>query len=176
MRLPALLVVFALSSMLANAYAQEPMVMEQVTPNGKVKVELTWPEVLPDQLYDIELLFLDPESNKPITGFIKYNLAVTQNEDFIEHYTDQITEDGGALFEVVFPEGGTGPAQVIVSITAMNSEAIANLNDMAVVFNVQVVPEFATMTVMIMAISIAAVLALSRFKTSRRFYRSTVSC
>ena len=47
-----------------NAYAQEPMVMEQVTPTGKIKVQLTWPEVLPDQLYNIGIKFLDAKTDQ----------------------------------------------------------------------------------------------------------------
>jgi predicted secreted protein with PEFG-CTERM motif len=43
--------------------------------------------------------------------------------------------------------------------------------DETVSFNVQVVPEFATLAVMVMAISIAAVLVMSRLKPVRvRFH------
>jgi len=159
------LLLLLLSFTINYAYGQEPVIMEQVSDNGRVKVRLFWPEVLPDQLYNIELRFLNPQSNEPIIDSIIYNIAVMQDEDSIEVYTNQRTEDGKALFEVVFPEDGTGPAQVIVVITGMGfGTTWTNMNE-RVVFNVQVVPEFSTLAVMVLSFSIATVLALSRFKT-----------
>jgi len=161
-----LLSLLLLSFTFNYAYAQEPIIMEQVTPNGKMKVQLIWPEVYPDDLYNIELRFLNPENNELVTDrWILYNVGVFQSDDHIEIYTDKYTEDGKGSFEVVFPLEGTGPAEVIVVITAFGiGPTWANWNE-RVVFDVQVVPEFSTLTIIVLAFSIAAVLALSRFKT-----------
>ena len=149
------------------AYAQEPVIMEQVPPNGKVKVQLSWPEVLPDQLYNVDIRFLDPDTNQPLDNVsIGYDVAVSQNDDTIELYTDQNTSTGAARFEVVFPEGGTGPAQVVIAVTSMTNGSNSVQMHEVVSFDVQVVPEFSTLAVMVMAFSIVAVLVLSRCKTS----------
>lgn len=89
------------------AYAEEPIVMEQVTPNGKVKVQLTWPEVLPDELYNIEVRFLDPKTGQLLdNAHITYDVSVLQDHGPVEMYYDQSTNSGEATFEVVFPEDG----------------------------------------------------------------------
>lgn len=159
-----LMLLFSLFSLALNhAYAQEPVGMEQVTPNGKVKVQLFWPEVLPDELYEVELRFLDPQTNEPITKFwFVYNVAVIQNNETIEVYTNERSDDGKGLFGVVFPVEGTGPAQVIVVITAMGSGPTwANVKE-RVVFDVQVVPEFPVLLTIIIALPLLAVVLLSR--------------
>jgi len=155
------LLLFSLA--LNHVYAQEPVAMEQVTPNGKVKVQLFWPEVLPDALYDIELRFLDTQTNEPITKFwIVYSVVVMQNNETIEVYGNQRADDGKASFEVVFPEEGTGAAQVIVVITAMGSGPTwANMKE-RVVFDVQVVPEFPAVLTIIIALPLLVVVLLGR--------------
>ena len=160
----------ALSSLLLPftinyVYAQEPVIMEQVSDNGSVKVQLFWPEVLPDELYNIELRFLNPQSNEPITDLI-YNVEVMQDEEPIEIYTDQHTADGRASFEVVFPEDGTGPAQVIVVVTGMGS-GTTNMDE-SVVFNVQVVPEFPALLAIVMALPLLVAVVLSRKMKSNK--------
>jgi len=104
-----------------NAYAQEPMVMKQTTPNGKVKVELNWGEVLPDVFYNIGVRFLDPSTDQPLVGVsIDYEVLVLQYEHVIESHHDKNTNSGTEHFEVLFPEDHTGPAQVIITIKTMN--------------------------------------------------------
>lgn len=91
-----------------NAYAEEPMVMEQVTPNGKIKVQITWPEVLPDQLYNIGIKFLDVKTGQLVDKVtITYDVIVLQQGATIEVYGDQNTSTGEGTFEVVFPSDGT---------------------------------------------------------------------
>ncbi|MFQ5920677.1 MAG: hypothetical protein ACE5JV_01510, partial [Nitrososphaerales archaeon] len=107
----------------AHAYAaEEPASMEQITSGGSVKVRLVWPEVLPGQLYNIELFFLDPESGEPVAGTVLYDVEVTQQGHPIELYTDQRTDTGSSSFEVVFPADGTGSAEVAVAIIGMGSD------------------------------------------------------
>jgi len=149
------------------AYAQEPVIMEQVPPNGKVKVQLSWPEVLPDQLYNVDIRFLDPVTNQPLdTVSIGYDVVVSQNDDTVELYTDQSTRTGAARFEVVFPEDSTGPAQIKIAIISVTNVSASVQMHEVVSFDVQVLPEFSTLAVMIMAFSITTVLVLSRFKNS----------
>ena len=56
-------------------------------------------------------------------------------------------------------------AEVIVAVTSMTDNSGTVDMDETVSFNVQVVPEFSTLAVMVMALSIVAVLGMSRFKT-----------
>lgn len=158
---------FALISLpiFVNAYA-EPIVMEKITSNGMIKVQLIWPEVLPDELYDIQIKFLDPNTNEQLKDArISYEVLVLQHRFTVEHYESQITYTGDATFEVLFPEDSIGTAQVIITVNAINKGlGLVKINE-NVSFNVEVVPEFSTLTVMIMAISIGAVLVLNKFKT-----------
>jgi len=43
------LLLFSISFVVA--YGEEPLVMEQLTSNGQVKIQLLWPEVEPDEIY-----------------------------------------------------------------------------------------------------------------------------
>ena len=157
-----------------NAYAEEPMVMEQVTPNGKIKVQLTWPEVLPGQLYNIGIKFLDANTDQLLDKVaITYDVIVLQQGATIEIYKKQNTSTGEATFEVVFPQDGAGSAEVIVAVTSMTDNSGTVDMDETVSFNVQVVPEFATLAVMVTGFSIAIVLAINRFKNQLRNYFPT---
>lgn len=55
-------------------------------------------------------------------------------------------------------------AEVIVAVTSMTDNSGTVDMDETVSFNVQAVPEFATLAVMVMAFSITTVLVLSRIK------------
>jgi hypothetical protein len=149
------------------AYA-EPTVMEQVTSDGSVKVQLSWPEVLPDQLYDIGIRFLDPETGQVMdNASVVYDVAVLQGDAIIEIYSEQSTGDGNGTFEVVFPEDATGSAEVIIGVVSVTSDAGTVAVNEEVSFNVQVVPEFETLAAMVMAISIGALVTLTRFKNTK---------
>jgi len=148
-----------------NAYAED-LVMEQITPNGKIKVQISWPEVLPDQLYNVGISFIDPDTDQLLDNVsITYDVVVLQYDAIIELYHNQNTNNGVATFEVVFPEDGTGPAQVIVAVTSIRNGSDSVQMDEEVSFDVQVVPEFATIAI-VMAFSIATVIALSRVSIS----------
>jgi len=161
MNLSVLLTVFLLPLIFANhAYAQEPIMMEQVTIDGSVKVRLVWPEVLPDEPNSFQVMFLDPASNEPITDIVWYivNVRHPAYEDPIEHYEGSVLH-GKKSFTVLLPEDATGPVQVVVLVLGIADKRTGY----DVVFNVHVVPEFSTV-IIVMSISIAAVLVSGRFK------------
>ncbi len=153
------------------AYAQEstvaqgPTVMEQITPNGKIKVQLLWPRIVPDELFIVGTKFLDQNTDQPMSNVtITYDVTVLQRNATIENYPDQSTSTGITTFEVEFPAGGYGSAQVIIVIKSIaNGSNSVQMNE-KVTFDTQVVPEFSGLAVMVMAFSIATVLTLSRFK------------
>jgi hypothetical protein len=151
--------------MLVNAYA-EPMVMEQVTPNGKIKVQIEWPEVLPDEIYDIRIQFLDSSTDQLLDGvYVVYDVLVLQDGNAIESYHNLQVQNGFQYFEVLFPEDRAGLAQVIVIIKGMNDGSGLVEMEEEVTFNVEVVPEFSMMALAAMTLSITAILALNRFWT-----------
>lgn len=162
--LSTILLSLLLLLILANhAYAEEPMVMEQVTPNGKVKVRLTWPEVLPDQLYNIGIKFLDANNGQVLNNAsVTYDVIVRQQGATIEVYRNQNTSNGEATFEVVFPQDGTGPAEATVAVTSMTSTSGTVDMDETVSFNVQVVPEFPAMVAIVVAVSIMMIVVMAR--------------
>ncbi len=174
MKVLALFTTLLLLLIFANhAYAQEstesaqkPMVMEKVTPNGKIKVQLLWPRIVPDIIFIAGIKFLDPNTNQTISNAtITYDVTVLQRNATIENYENQSTSTGITTFELEFPEGGYGSAQVIIVIRSIaNGPNSVQMNE-KVSFDTQVVPEFSTLAAMVMAFSIATVLALSRFKT-----------
>lgn len=161
-----LLTVLLLPLLFSNvAYAEEPMVMEQVTPNGKVKVQLSWPEVLPDQLYNIDVRFLDTKTGQLLDNArITYDVSVLQDHGPVEMYHDQSTNSGEATFEVVFPEDGAGPARVIVAVTSLTNDSGTVQMREEVSFNVHVVPEFGIFSAMIMVFAIGLLLISSRLR------------
>ena len=47
----AIILLVVLSVLSLNAYREEPIVMEQLTSDGQVKVQLLWLEVEPHEIY-----------------------------------------------------------------------------------------------------------------------------
>ncbi len=148
-----------------HAYAEQPMVMKQVTPSENFKVEIFWPQVHPDHLYNIAIVFLDPSTDQLLNGeTISYSVVVLQKNATIEHYRNETTSSGSGSFQVAFPTGSVGPAQVTITILSDNPGSGPIPINQEVSFNVMVVPEFSTLSVMVLAFSVGAALALSRFK------------
>jgi hypothetical protein len=169
-KVPAILVMLLLSLIYVNhAYAQEPIVMEQVTTDGSVKVRLVWPEVLPDEPSSFQIMFLDPDSNEPLTDTVWYivNVRHPAYEEPIEHYEGSVL-NGEKSFAVLFPEDATGPVQVVVLILGIADKRTGY----DVVFNVHVVPEFPYYSIVLIA-SIGTALLLARLKM--RLLKSLVS-
>ena len=91
-------------------YAQEPslmeqeaLVMEQITSDGQVKIQLLWPEVEPNEIYRIYVNFLDPNTDELFEDVqISYEVVVTQRGSIIDLYHDLKTDEGYLDFEVMF--------------------------------------------------------------------------
>ncbi len=96
-----------------TVYAQEPslmeqetLVMEQITSDGQVKVQLLWPEVEPDKIYGIHVNFLDPNTDELLENVeINFDIAVIQHDSLIESYEHLHTDKGNMDFVVMFPDG-----------------------------------------------------------------------
>ena len=172
--LAALLSIITVSS-LSSVYAQEPIILEQLSPSEKVLVKLEWPEVEPDQLYHFKVFFVNPETDQLIMTNMRvdYAIAVTQNGHVIEHYDHQKTLTGEGEFEVVFPEDGMGPAEVIVEINSVRSYAGYSVEmlrlDEEVSFTVEVIPEFEALAMLVLALSFVSLLFLARGKLKIKY-------
>lgn len=148
----------------------DSVVMEQITPSGHVKVQMAWPEVLTDKLYYIGIKFLDPDTDEVMdNALINYAVAVMQNNRVIEIYPHEYTNNGIGTFEVVFPEGGIGPAQVIIELMSITTDADAVLVQEEISFNVHVVPEFAALAIVVMSIAVLASVIIGRTRMAVMF-------
>ena len=153
-----------------SAFAEEPLIMEEVIPSGQVKIQIIWPEVLPDKLETVLIKFLDPETNELLEDVsINYNIAIVQNDSLIEFYEHFMTYDGQSGFGVVFPLDGVGPAEIIIEINSIaDASNMVEINE-EVTFNVEVVPEFATVAIIVMAFAFVTLLAIQRLKNTVSF-------
>lgn len=164
-----------LSIPFTHAFAQDltdSMKMEQLIPNGEINVQLFWPEVLPEDLYNIEVRFLDPQTNELIIEdkWVVYSVIVIQQNNIIEKFDDLLVKDGIDTFEVVFPEEGTGSAEVRITVTEIIEKSIPIiLEGQEVFFTVQVIPEFSTMAVIVLSTAFVLLVIFSRFRTISSF-------
>ena len=158
-------------------YAQEPslmeqeaLVMEQITSDGQVKVQLLWPEVEPHEIYGIRINFLDPNTDELLENVeINFAIAVTQHGSLIELYHDLHTDKGNVDFEVMFPEDGKGLAKVVIKVVSITTDSGTIQIDEEFTFLVVVVPEFATLVIIVMAISFAGIITALRVKNKISF-------
>ena len=153
------------------AYGEEPLVMEQLTSDGQVKVQLLWPEVEPHEIYRIHVNFLDPNTNELLDDVqISYAVSVIQQGSMIELYHDLHTDEGTMDFEIMFPEDGKGPAEVVIEVVSITNYKHEILEiDEEFTFNVEVVPEFATLVIIVMAIAFAGIIIALRVKNKISF-------
>ena len=153
------------------AYGEEPLVMEQLTSDGQVKVQLLWPEVEPHEIYGIHVNFLDPNTNELLDDVqISYAVSVTQQGSIIELYHDLQTDEGTMDFELMFPEDGKGPAEIVIELVSITNYKHEILEiDEELTFNVEVVPEFATLVIIVMAIAFAGIIIALRVKNKISF-------
>ena len=156
-----------------NIFAEEPVFLEQVTSDNLLKVQLFWPEVLPDELYDIKIKFLDPQTDSPIEGtLVIYDIFLEKDGHPIEDYKNLKTNTGEDEFVVLFPEHSEGPSKMTVTINSVLEEGkLVEINE-SLIFEVKVVPEFSTFAIAIMAISMISVLILS--KKFKAFSKNTL--
>ena len=91
-------------------YAQEPslmeqeaLVMEQITSDGQVKIQLLWPEVEPNEIYEIHVNFLDPNTDELFEDVqISFEIVVTQHGSLIESYEHLHTDKGNMDLKLCF--------------------------------------------------------------------------
>ena len=166
----AIILLAVLSVLSLNAYGEEPVVMEQLTSNDQVKVQLLWPEVEPHEIYGIRINFLDPNTDELLENVeINFAIAVTQHGSFIESYGHLHTDKGNMDFEVMFPEDGKGPAKVVIEVVSITTDSDTIQIDEEFTFLVVVVPEFATLVIIVMAISFAGIITALRVKNKISF-------
>lgn len=151
--------VILISSVFINAYAQEEFTMKQTTPNGKVQVELFWPEIKYDEIRQFSVIFRDPSTAEPLNN-VAFDLRIMQGQGIIEDYHDEVA-NGVMVLEVLFDN--PGPATVDVNVKSVGAKAINE----KVAFSVTVVPEFPLMIAAIMSVSMALVIA-ARFNGSAK--------
>jgi len=156
-----------------NIFAEEPVFLEQVTSDNLIKVQLFWPEVLPDELYDIKIKFLDPQTDLLIQDkLVTYDIFLEQDGHPIEDYKNLKTDTGEDEFVVSFPEHSEGPSKMTVTINSVLEEGkLVEVNE-SLIFEVKVVPEFSTFAIAIMAISMISILILS--KKFKAFSKNTL--
>ena len=160
-----------------TVYAQEPslmeqeaLIMEQITSDGQVKVQLLWPEVEPNEIYGIHVNFLDPNTDELLENVeINFAIVVTQHGSLIESYKHLHTDKGNMDFEVMFPEDGKGPAKVVIEVVSITTDSGTIQIDEEFTFLVLVVPEFATLVIIVMAISFAGIIIALRVKNKISF-------
>ncbi len=154
----------------ASASAQEA-VMEQLVAGEELKVQLVWPEIYPDEIYDIEIKFLDPKTNEPLQDtVVNYNVSIIQDIQ-IELYANQTTVTGTEKFEVLFPEYSKDQAVVWVYISSIEYDSKIIPIDEQVRFDVYIVPEFATLAIIVMAVSFIGIFAIVRFRHQSHLFR-----
>jgi len=135
-----------------TVFAEEPMILDQITEDGSVLIQLYWPEVVDvEQIYDIEFSFLDPNTKKPITSEIEYRVS-SMNQDQVLEIWEGTTVNGFATHEFLFPEGHDGLSSVYAEIFSITDESGTIENYQEVMFSVNVVPEFSIVFI-IMTIS-----------------------
>ena len=167
----AILLSVIIISSFSTAYAQEPMILEQLSPSGQVLVKLEWPEVYPHELSTFKVSFHHPETGELINDEVRFNfeMTVSQNDHKIEYYKYNLTTDGTAEFDVMFPEESQGPAKVIVGLKAASFTGMITKYFEDVEFSVNVVPEFGVIVAMIMIIAFIPILLLSKTKLMPKF-------
>ena len=157
-------------SSFSSVYAQEPIVLEQISPSGKVLINLEWPEVYPGEIYTFKISFHDPETGNLLDEIrMNYNLYVTQHDHEVEHYKGIITTNGTEEFEVLFPEDSEGLAKVVIELIASTDHEITTVYKEVVTFSVNVVPEFGVIAMIILSIAFVPILLLSKSKLMSKF-------
>jgi len=158
-------------SSFSSVYAQEPIILEQVSPSGQVLVKLEWPEVYPDKVYTFKVSFHDPETGELLNDEIRmvYDVTVLQHDHEVEYYKQNLTTDGTEEFEVFFPEESQGPAEIVVYLNASTDHGFPTVYDEKVTFSVNVVPEFGVIAAIVLSIAFAPILLFSKSKLMTKF-------
>ena len=154
-------------SSFSSVYAQEPIILEQLSPSGHPLLKLEWPEVIPAELNVIKVSFHDPETGNLIDDEyrINYDIYIMQHGHVVEHYLQNLATKGIGEFEVLFPEKNSkGLAQVIVELKAASEHGRTITYFEEVVFSVNVVPEFGVIAAIVLSIAFVPIILLSKSK------------
>ena len=168
--LAVLLSVIIVSSF-SSVYAQEPIILEQLSPSGQVLVKLEWPQVIPLELNTFKVSFHDPKTGELLDDEyrINYDIYVMQHDHVVEESLLNLATKGTGEFEVMFPEKSQGPAQVIVGLNAASEHGRTITYFEDVTFSVNVVPEFGVIAAIILSIAFVPILLLSKSKLMPKF-------
>ena len=166
---PLTIFLFMVLFSIPSVYGQEEYTMKQLIPHGGIQVELIWPEdqdgsfkaIEVDEISNFTVRFVDSSSNKMVDS-IAFDLVITQEEYLIENYHDEVA-DGEMVLQVLFIE--KGPATIKVTVKSIGHIPVNEL----VTFSINVVPEFAFMAVIVMAVSMAIVIT-TRFNVITKLH------
>ena len=148
----AVLLGIILLSFISSAYAQEEFTMKELTASGTVQVELVWPEIGVDEVRQFSVSFRDPANNELLND-VAFDLVIMQADHVIEDYQDEVAS-GAMILEALFID--QGPATIDVNVKSVGDIPVNE----KVAFSVNVVPEFPIMIAIVMAASMAIVIAL----------------
>ncbi len=148
----AVLLGIIMLSFISSAYAQEEFTMKELTASGAVQVELVWPEIGIDEIRQFSVSFRDPSSNELLNN-VAFDLVIMQADHVIEDYHDEVA-NGAMILEALFID--QGPATIDVNVKSVGDIPVNE----KVTFSVNVVPEFPIMIAIVMAASMAIVIAL----------------
>ena len=167
----AILLSVIIVSSFSSVYAEEPIILEQLSPSGQILVKLEWPEVIPLELTTFKVSFHDPITGELLDDEwrINYDLYVMQHDHTVEFYHQQLATDGTGEHEVLFPEESQGLAQVIVELKAASSHGHTIKYFEDVTFSVNVVPEFGVIAAIVLSIAFVPILLLSKSKLMPKF-------
>ena len=151
-------------TLMSSAFAQEPIILEQLSPSGKVLVKLEWPEVYPNEIYNFKVSFYDPNTGELLDDIrLNYNIIVIQDDHEVEIYEQNLATDGTGEFEVMFPQESEGPAEIIVELRAASDKGHTIKYEEEVKFSVNVVPEFGVIAA-ILAVAFVPIILFSKSK------------
>ena len=119
-------------------FAEELFEYEIITQKENIKVKLEIPEIYPDEVFILKVSFYNSTTGKILSdNTLNYDFEIVQNHLIIDRYTDQ--NDSKHNFEVLFAEGATGPAEIIVRIKSIeSSQGTISINE-KLVFPIKVI-------------------------------------
>ena len=119
-------------------FAEELFEYEIITQKENIKVKLEIPEIHPDEVFYLKVSFYNSTTGKILSNnTVNYDVEIVQNHLIIERSTDQ--NDSKHSFEVLFAEGATGPAEIIVRIKSIeSSQGTISINE-KLVFPIKVI-------------------------------------
>jgi len=160
----AILLSVIIISSFSSVYAEESIILEQLSPSGQVLVKLEWPEVYPHELNQFKVSFHDPSTGDLLNDNFRlnYNVIVSQHDQPVEIYEKQLATNGKGEFNVLFPEETQGMAQVTIELRAASDHGNTIKYFEDVTFTVNVVPEFGVIAMIVLSIAFVPILLVSK--------------